>query len=193
MRSFIVTVGVSVGLAMVLAQQSRSRPPQLPPIDHVQAAAEFETNVRAYVALHRRLEGTVPTVAMSTDYARVLTAIDALATKLRAARKDARRGDVFTPNVECWLRATIDTSLKGCDANALRAALNEENPPNVVFALQINGPWPEGASFGPTPPQLLAALPPLPDDLQYRFLDRDLVLWDSHANLVVDFIRRTLP
>jgi hypothetical protein len=177
----------------VFAQHTKVDVPAPLPIDLRRVAAEFETRVNAYVALHRRYEGTVPTVAVSTDYAQVLAAIDSLGTKIRAERKDARRGDVFTPEVECWFRGMIDTSLKGCDTNALRAAINEENPPHAKFALVINGRWPEGASLGPMPPNLLADLPQLPDDLEYRFLGRDLVLWDAHANLVVDFIRLVLP
>jgi hypothetical protein len=43
------------------------------------------------------------------------------------------------------------------------------------------------------PPKLLAGLPPLPDELQYRFMNRDLVLWDVHANVVVDLIKRAMP
>ena len=184
---------LNASLALLLAQAGTvGLPNQAMPTDAA-AAAEFETGIRGYVSLHRRLEGVVPTVKVSDDYAHVLAAIDALATKLRAARQDARRGDIFTPAVECWFRQLLDESLRGCDIAALRAAINEENPPNVVFALRINGPWPEGAPLGPMPPRLLADLPQLPDDLQYRFLDRDLVLWDAHANLVVDFIRKALP
>jgi hypothetical protein len=180
-------------LALAIVQASPSPAASQPPIDHARAAAEFESRVNAYVALHRKLEGTVPTIAVSADYGRVKAAIEALATQIRAARREARRGDVFTADVECWLRQTIDTSLKGCDISALRAALNEENPPNQKFTLKINGPWPKGASLGPMPPRLLRELPPLPDDLQYRLLDRDLVLWDAHANLIVDFMRGVLP
>jgi hypothetical protein len=189
MKTFMLTAA----LIMALVQTSPFRvPPQLS-IDQARAAAEFESRVNAYVSLHRRLEGTVPTIAVSDDYAQVKAAIEALGTKLRAMRQDARRGDVFTPEVECWFRQMIDTSLKGCDINALRASLNEENPPSVKFTLTINGRWPKGASLGPMPPRLLADLPSLPDDLEYRFLDRDLVLWDAHANLVVDFIRGVVP
>jgi hypothetical protein len=39
---------------------------------------------------------------------------------------------------------------------------------------------------------LLAVLPPLPDELQYRFMSHDLILWDVHANLIVDFITGAL-
>ena len=193
MRSLILGVGLSVGIAMVFAHQARPPVPPRLTVDQPRVAAEFDARVKAYVSLHRRLEGTVPTIAVSTNYAEVLSAIDALGAKIRAERREARRGDVFTPEVECWFREMIDASLQGCDTKAIYDAINEENPPNVTLALQINARWPNGASRGPMPPQLLADLPQLPDDLQYRFIDRDLVLWDAHANLVVDFIRKALP
>ena len=40
---------------------------------------------------------------------------------------------------------------------------------------------------------VLAALPPLPHELQYRFVGRDLVLVDTHADLVVDILRNAVP
>jgi hypothetical protein len=40
---------------------------------------------------------------------------------------------------------------------------------------------------------LVAALPPLPVELEYRFLERTLVLVDRHADLVVDVIEDALP
>jgi hypothetical protein len=42
--------------------------------------------------------------------------------------------------------------------------------------------------FGFVPPQMLAALPRLPAELQYRIIGNSLVLWDHHANLIVDFL-----
>jgi hypothetical protein len=39
---------------------------------------------------------------------------------------------------------------------------------------------------------MIEALPPLPDELQYRIVGRDLVLVDVHANLVVDILREAL-
>ena len=43
------------------------------------------------------------------------------------------------------------------------------------------------------PPDILHVLPPLPDELQYRLVDRDLVLIDMHADLVVDILPGALP
>ena len=43
------------------------------------------------------------------------------------------------------------------------------------------------------PVDLLAALPRLPCEVQYRFMTRDLVLIDIDANLIVDFIPDAIP
>ena len=36
------------------------------------------------------------------------------------------------------------------------------------------------------PPNVLAALPRLPDDIEYRFMGRDLILLDTRANVIID-------
>ena len=58
--------------------------------------------------------------------------------------------------------------------------------------LRVNAAWPPQIPFAFVPPQLLAALPTLPPELQYRIVGRSLVLWDHHANLIVDFLPRAL-
>jgi hypothetical protein len=41
------------------------------------------------------------------------------------------------------------------------------------------------------PPDVLAALPKLPDDIQYRFVGNRLILFDVQSHLVVDFVDNT--
>ena len=36
------------------------------------------------------------------------------------------------------------------------------------------------------PPNVLAALPPLPKDIDYRFVGKNLILRDTRANLIID-------
>jgi hypothetical protein len=43
------------------------------------------------------------------------------------------------------------------------------------------------------PAAVIAALPELPPELQYRFVGADLVLVDIGAGLVVDVLRGALP
>jgi hypothetical protein len=51
----------------------------------------------------------------------------------------------------------------------------------------VNGafPWAIGSAMFPC---VTTALPPLPPELQYRVVGRDLVLIDLHANLIVDIL-----
>jgi hypothetical protein len=195
MRNVILSAGVVIALATVALSRTTNEAPRLEAqaTSDAHVLADFQLRVQQYVELHRRLEGPVPTVAVSEDWAEIKAAIDALASKICAARKDARRGDIFTAEIERLFRRRIRECLEGCNIDELLATLNEDNPPDLVLTPRVNGRWPEEASFGPMPPTLLAGLPPLPDELQYRFMNRDLVLWDMHANVIVDFIRTAMP
>lgn len=57
--------------------------------------------------------------------------------------------------------------------------------------MNVNGtfPWAIGTAMVPS---ILEALPPLPPELQYRMVARDLVLIDVHASLVADILREAL-
>lgn len=59
--------------------------------------------------------------------------------------------------------------------------------------LQINQGYPEKVPLQSTPPTLLLNLPELPKGLEYRILDRELVLRDVSANIVVDYIPNAFP
>jgi hypothetical protein len=56
----------------------------------------------------------------------------------------------------------------------------------------VNKPFPWALGSAMTP-QLIDILPALPNELQYRFAERSLVLVDTHADLVVDILPNALP
>ena len=192
MRKVLLLAGFTMLLSPTLGLELIASTPSTVS-DDAAIVAEFNRRVLAYVELHRRLEGPVTTVAVSDDWQQVRAAIDALASAIREQRRGAKRGDIFAPPVERWFRQRVAFLLKDCNTAELLEVLNDENPEGLVLVPQLNGSWPAGASHGPMPPNLLAGLPPLPNDLQYRFMERDLVLWDAHANIVVDFIKQAMP
>ena len=118
-----------------------------------------------------------------------------LALRIRSVRADAQQGDLITPDVARMFRRRIATCLPPEQWAAILAENAEEEegqgeevrigPPP---ALHANMEWPEQALFGFVPPQLLAALPLLPPELQYRIIGNTMVLWDHHANLIVDLL-----
>jgi hypothetical protein len=149
---------------------------------------ELAERVREYVALERRLEADLPPLAPNADAAAMEKRRAALSAKLRAARPDAR---VFTPRVAAALREDLAPVLAGPDGENVRGAILDENPAGA--RVEPLGPYPDGAPLSTVPASVLAALPPIPEDVEYRFVGRRLILRDVHANLVVDVLPDAFP
>ena len=188
-------------LAMVLAAAVSGRtlgqqPPRLPPpppsapiVQDLFTTQDFDSRVSEYVALHRMLEG--PPQRPTLDMEDVVLKSRGLAARLQRARAHARRGDIITPDVARMFRRRIVSCLAPEAWSALFAEMAEDErgrPTPPAPPLHVNAMWPADVVFNFVPPQLLMALPPLPPELQYRIVGRSLVLWDHHANLIVDFL-----
>jgi hypothetical protein len=156
------------------------------------ALTRFHKGVEEYVALHRRLEGPLPVPAVSSDVARIREASDALALAIRGARARARQGDIFTPEVTSLFQGVIRRALEGRNPSEVVAAINEEVPAGAPPRPALHSRYPVGASSY-VPCELLTVLPQLPPELQYRFVDRTLLLLDTHADLVVDLMPEAIP
>ncbi|MGH8637691.1 MAG: hypothetical protein ACREUZ_11220 [Burkholderiales bacterium] len=197
---FRFMIGLVIALAAVAAAETSATfqtppapSPTVAPLGDQIVAAElaavqgFEQRVADFVALHRLLEGPLPPLQVSNDMGKVRAAMDALAIRIRAARKDARPGDLFTEDVKRVFHKRIAACVT---PEEIESILAEHEPGERVVPprLVVNMTWPEGVPFDFVPPQLIAALPPLPPELQYRIIGRSLVLWDHHADLIVDFM-----
>jgi hypothetical protein len=167
-------------------------PSQHPPIDADRPVlADFAQRVRAYADLRYRAARAIGPLRSMDDPAEIRRATDALAAAVVRARAGARQGDIFTPAIAPLIRRAIGATCEG-HYDRLLALVNEDLeaplPPPVVHAR-----WPAGAPLPTMTPDLLAALPPLPPGLQYRFVGRDLVLHDIDANLIVDVLPAAIP
>ena len=70
------------------------------------------------------------------------------------------------------------------------AAILEDNPGDIPY--RTNRPYPRDLPLSTVPPSVLGVLPALPDDVQYRFVDRDLILYDTRANMILDRIESAI-
>lgn len=151
----------------------------------------FLQRVDDYVALHRRVEAPLPPSVVTADVEAIFARRNALAAAIRAARPEARRGDVFSPPTAQYFKELVAEALrKGAIRNML-AIVEDEN--TVHVPARVNADYPAGRSIAMMPPCLLAALPPLPPELRYGFVGRDLILWDVEAGLIVDFVPHAIP
>lgn len=144
--------------------------------------ADFSTRVRGYADLRREMEQGLPALTVTDDPAATRMAIAALAARIRAARVKAKQGDIFTPAISAEFRKALTPQLNG----ATLAAIMDDNPGE--FENSINGSYPEKEPLSTVPANILAVLPRLPDDIQYHFLGRHLILLDLRANVILDRI-----
>jgi hypothetical protein len=155
------------------------------------AEAAFHAAITRYLDLHNRLKSEVPTFKVTTDPAEIVRVSDTLAAALQRARRNARRGEIFTADVTKLITVRLREQLKDVDVNQLLLVINDEPTPNQRPSIHMR--FPAAASMATTPTRLLDVLPPLPDALEYRFLGRALVLRDRDAALIVDYIADVLP
>ena len=188
-------ISLATGLTLVFASLGYAQGSEAPqdrvlPQFKVQIWGEtfvdFNSRVLAYQELRRQSEEGLRPLTTTDNPAEIRKAIRARAKKIRAARADAREGDIFTPAItDSFKRAlAVETDPGTCDA------IGDDNPGR--FKHRINASYPDGLPLSTVPPNILAALPKLPDDLQYRFVGRHLVLLDGRSGLILDRIRSSI-
>jgi hypothetical protein len=154
--------------------------------------AQFNAATHQYAQLHRQIERQLPPFRAHSDAQDIFESSNAMASALQTARAGAREGDIFTRDVAAVIRARVAAALTahGFLPEEVVAATLEETDDEAPLPV-VNGrfPWRRGAAMWPC---VLDALPSLPNELQYRLVGRDLVLVDTHADLIVDILRNAV-
>jgi hypothetical protein len=161
------------------------------PGDDRATVADFERRVASYMDLRTEVTSAVLPFKVTADVGEIQRTVDKLAIGIRLGRADARRGDIFSPEIAALLRRVVRESCHD-QFTELLAVINEDWETPLPAAV-VHGRWPDGIPFPTMPPYLLAALPRLPPELEYRFINRDLVLRDLDANLIIDFVPEAIP
>ncbi len=191
-RTFAASAASLAPALWLLSVLGGSAEPQKPRVNADAAlSVEFLNRVQEYVELHRKLESTLPPRQEQSTPTEVQAHQSALARLIVQARVRAKQGDLLPQHIRAYLRRQIGGALAAPGGRALRESIMEDNPTKV--RLRINGRYPDGVPRTTMPPPILGALPKLPEHLEYRFIGPRLVLLDSHAQLVVDYMDEALP
>jgi hypothetical protein len=201
MRRLIVPVLVlsCVSVSATAASSAQQTPgtesrPAAKPQGHAvnpvgEATAAFKKRLDDYLKLRSAITAKIPDVSQTHDPNKISAREKALGEAISAARITAKPGDLFgdlSPIItqiiaKDWAtRSAVD-----------RKAIFKELPAGVQVT--INRPYPTTLPLLTVPSNLLVNLPMLPDDLEYRIVDRHLLLRDRDANLVIDILYNVLP
>ncbi len=153
----------------------------------------FAARVGQYVKLRKDVEASLPALKPTKEVARIADHQHALARKITQARRGARQGDIFTDEVTRQFRGIIRGEFQGPAAQLARKTIRPDDSSKVIVRLHVNDVYPENMPLTTMPPTLLSKLPPLPQELAYQIVGRDLTLKDTKAGLIVDLIPNAIP
>jgi hypothetical protein len=163
--------------------------------------ADFDHRVKQYVKLHKDLEKKLPPLKDKATKEEIATHQKALAQALKRARTGVRQGNLITPATKKQFAVLLAEALKGRQNADVRKTVKEGNPefptstdPEVKdIKLVVNAEYPKEASASTMPAAVLEKLPKLPEELEYRFVGRDLIIRDTVADTIVDFAVKVAP
>ena len=159
--------------------------------DEAAAIKQFETAIADYMALRRRLANELPNPVPNSSSVQLNDASDGLAAAIQRTRRDAGVGDLFVAPVTLVFKRTVDDAVRTAHLQQVLAAIDDEEA--MARAPKIHLRFPGAAQMATMPPSLLAVLPRLPKELEYRIIGRFLVLRDIDAALIVDYIPDLIP
>ena len=146
------------------------------------AMAQFSDRLAGYVGLRSRLEEPLPPLRGSRTEWSSLIARRYLASAIRAARHNAPRGEIFTPAVEEMFRTRLANGLSRSEWLLLVPPGDDEGSNPIVLVNEpVGEEW-----LAALPPALVQHLPAVAEGIEYRFVGAALVLWDTHAQIVID-------
>jgi len=166
---------------------------------------EYSQKVQAYVALHQRLAAKLPKLPDRADPKAVAAHQTQLADAIRRSGRRPAQGHVFVPDIQPFFKRLLAPELKGPGSAETREKVGEGNPepakglpkdPDVKpkdVSLAPYAAYPLDAPVSTVPPPVLLKMPQLPKELEYRFVGKSLVLRDTVANIVVDYIPGAVP
>lgn len=180
-------LSTAVAGSQTAAPQTTAAPPNFSVQVWGDVIAEFGVRVQQYFELRRKLESELPPLVLTDNSHDIITAELALAERVRRARRPAKQGAIFTPAIAKAFREVLAPVLTGLTLDVVM----DENPGR--FEHSLDSRYPTAKPKATIPTTLLQLLPPLPDDLQYGFIGRQLIIHDTRTGTIVDRMTCAIP
>jgi hypothetical protein len=184
----MVSVLASLGCIVNNAQESNAAA-------DAKALQIFNDRVQSYVKVHRQVEQkfNLPHMKPTHSVTKIQQRQHGMAQHIRELRASAHDGDIFTPEVEAYFNRALASAYQA-NSEGILASLSCVSDV-VEQKLAANDVYPETWDYNAMPPTILLHIPQLPAELDYRIVNRDLIIRDVEADVIVDVLRDviTLP
>ena len=184
-------LGITLSLAVLAACGKGAREPER--VDPTaEAFADFSKRVDEYVALRNKLADSVTPLDDTKSQAEISARADGLARAIIAARANAKPGDLLTAEVASVIATLVkeEYSRRPAPVQETRDDQQDELPD---FTPTVNQIYPTTYPLATFPASLLPLLPRLPEPVEYRIVQRYLILRDVEANVILDVMPNAVP
>jgi hypothetical protein len=189
---------IALALLLICGAAACEKEPSVPQgptpdtVDEQKTLDEFQKRINQYVELHKAAEAKLPKLPTDATPEQIDKNQRELLRLISEARAGAKQGELFTPAMETLLRKHLARVFKAPDGPAIKDSVNDENPVGQV-TVAVNQRYPDNIPISTMPPDLLQKLPKMPEEMEYRFVGRHLVILDTHAHLIADFVTNAIP
>lgn len=174
-----------------LSAAQAGQQPAAVPADEAAAVAQLNTAIADYMAFRNRLRNEVRGPVPASTAVELTQASDALAAAIQRARSGAKPGSMLAAPIAVMIKHRIDDVVRRDNLGPVLANIDDDEPSLKTPAIHLR--FPAASQMATMPPSMLAALPPLPKELEYRIVGTYLVLRDVDAALILDFIPAAVP
>jgi hypothetical protein len=184
----MVIVLASLGSSLSKAQESEAA-------TDAKALQIINDRLQSYVKVHRQVEEkfNLPHMKSTHSIAKIQPRQHGMAQHIRELRASAHDGAIFTPEVKAYFTRALASAYQ-TNSEGILASLSCVSDV-VEQKLAANDVYPETWDYNAMPPTILLHIPQLPAELEYRIVNRDLIIRDVEAVMIVDVLRDviTLP
>ena len=186
------SAGVSTSFCAVILASTVVSGAQAPVNAAAKTVSEFNDRVKEYITLHRKLANEAGPLDETKKPHEITQREEALGQLIRTTRAGAKPGSLFTPPVATLFRTIIKQESSRRPA-AVRRDRKEDQDELADFVPTVNQTYPPTQPLVTFPAGLLRTLPKLPQELEYRLVQRYLIVRDIEANLIVDVLPNATP
>ena len=194
MRNLCLAAAFVTFAAIPVYAQTKAPEPAMPlTAEDRKALAEFDQRLKEYVSIRNEVNKGAAKQRQTSNPEQIANARTVLAAKIRDRRTTAKAGDIFSPHIQQHFRKFLAPELTGTKGQNTKGSIKDEAPAPGAVKMAVNAEYPKDQPLGTVPPNVLKALPQLPEGIEFRFVDNYLTLRDAEANLIIDYMPRAIP
>ena len=124
----VVTCILALALPGCYALQAQGVPAQEGVNPDALIVQDFETRVSEYAKLHKAIEAKMPSLKPTDSSDKITHHQHELAEGIRKARRGAKQGDIFTPQIHAEFHRLLAIAMQGQGAARINTSLRSAEP-----------------------------------------------------------------